>query len=145
MNYRVLGAHPFLLEDATSSGIADLRINGAKSLHHVLDEGAVLMKHLDIPMLCKQFDGADLNISRKHQTTLVRDTRTSLCVTVQDAVFEEMMGGKKKTIMVQSGLMPRMLTSFTSHAPPEFFESRSGTDPRACLPQTSERHNGRLQ
>lgn len=129
-NYTELGAHPFILEDATESGIVDLYANGAQSLYHVMDEGAILMKHLDIPTLCKQFDGAPLRVMRKHCATLVHDTRTSLCMTIQDRIFDQMMSGKKGPVMVESGLMPRMLMSFTSNMPNGFVKAHNVRNPR---------------
>jgi ABC-type uncharacterized transport system permease subunit len=52
-----LGGHQFLLEEATEKGVIDIFKEGAKSVFYSLDEGALLFKNLDIPNLCKRFNG----------------------------------------------------------------------------------------
>ena len=87
---------------------------GAKAIALVLDEGGLLAEHLDLLRLCKKFDGDDLRFIRKHEIIQVRDTRTTFCMTIQDAVFEGLRKGKQGPILVPSGFMPRMLLSYAT-------------------------------
>ena len=113
--YTDIGAHPFFLEEATEMGIIDIYRQGAKSLFYALDEGVTLMGgKLDIPALCKRFDGATLRrVNKKEGTIYIPDTRASLCLMIQDAPFQKLMN-RKGDIFIGSGLLPRMLMSMTS-------------------------------
>lgn len=106
--------HPYRLDDASESGVISLFGSGAKAVAMVLDEGGMLAKHLNIPGSCKRYDGDDLRFQRKHEMILMRDTRTTFCMTVQDAVFDALLKGKQGELMVHSGLMPRMLLSYAT-------------------------------
>ncbi|MDH1765583.1 YfjI family protein [Comamonas aquatica] len=106
--------HPYRLDDASESGVIALFGSGAKAMAMVLDEGGALAKHLDLPGMCKRYDGDDLRFLRKHEMIQIRDTRTTFCMTVQDAVFDQLLKGKQGALMVPSGLMPRMLLSYAT-------------------------------
>ncbi|CUB01600.1 DUF3987 domain-containing protein [Comamonas thiooxydans] len=115
MSFRAWGSHPFLVEEATEKGVVDVYAKGAKSLFYALDEGGMLTRNLDVPALCKRFDGADIrNFSRTRGATYVADTRGALCMLVQDLTFSRMMKGDKGAYLIESGLLPRMLMSFAS-------------------------------
>lgn len=111
-----VGAHPYVWEDASESGINSLFGSGAQAAAMVMDEGGMLEARLNNQTMCKRFDGSPLRIIRKHEITQIRNTRTTFCMTVQDAVFEQLLKGKKGSLMVASGLMPRMLLSQATHA-----------------------------
>lgn len=106
--------HPYRLDDASESGVIALFGSGAKAIAMVLDEGGALAKHFDYPGMCKRYDGDDLRFQRKHEMILMRDTRTTFCMTIQDAVFDQLLKGKQGTLMVHSGLQPRMLLSYAT-------------------------------
>lgn len=114
LSYRDLGSHPYLLEDASESGIVDHCENGAKASVLVMDEGGMLKGHLDSQRMCKRFDGGDLRVTRHRRMVLVRDTRTGFCMTVQDAVFDDLRKSKEGKMFVSSGLMPRFLISYAT-------------------------------
>lgn len=103
--------HQFLIEDATSKGVIDIFKGGAYSLFYALDEAALLFKNLDMPSLCKRFDGSAINeVSRTHGASILHDTRVALCMLTQDVTFNRFVS-KKGDLLVESGLMPRMLIS----------------------------------
>lgn len=103
--------HQFLIEDATSKGVIDIFKEGAHSLFYALDEAALLFKNLDMPSLCKRFDGSAINeVSRTRGVTMLHDRRVALCILTQDVTFERFKS-KKGDLLVESGLMPRMLVS----------------------------------
>lgn len=130
LNYQELGSHPYILEDASEAGIVDHFENGAKAAAIVLDEGGMLQARIDNQRMCKRFDGADLRVIRHHRTVLLPDTRTTFCMTVQDAVFDNLLKSKQGKTMVASGAMPRMLISYATRAPSFFhFGSPQGTNP----------------
>jgi hypothetical protein len=106
-------AHHFLLEEATEKGVVDLFRSGAKSVFYALDEGALLFdKRLDVPALCKRFDGATIrHTSRTEGSIFVADTRASMCMLTQGVTFDRVMK-KKGDVLVEAGLLPRMLMSF---------------------------------
>lgn len=106
--------HPYRIDDASEAGLVTLFGCGAKAIALVLDEGGLLAEHLDLLRLCKKFDGDDLRFIRKHEIIQVRDTRTTFCMTIQDAVFEGLRKGKQGPILVPSGFMPRMLLSYAT-------------------------------
>ncbi|TYK71031.1 DUF3987 domain-containing protein [Comamonas sp. Z1] len=109
-----LGGHQFLIEEATEKGVIDIFKEGAKSVFYSLDEGALLFKNLDIPNLCKRFNGDTIrNVSRTNGVVFLHDRRTALCMLTQDVTFERFMK-KKGELLVESGLMPRMLISQAS-------------------------------
>ena len=107
-------SHPFLLEEASEAGVIDLFRQGAKSVFYSLDEGALLLRRMDIPSLCKRFDGSTIrHLSRKQGAIVLADRRASLCMLVQDVTFARVMK-QKGEIMIESGLLPRMLMSFST-------------------------------
>lgn len=106
--------HPYRLDDASESGVISLFGSGAKAMAMVLDEGGMLTKHMDLHGMCKRYDGDDLRFLRKHEMIQIRDTRTTFCMTVQDAVFDALLKGKQGALMVPSGLMPRMLLAYAT-------------------------------
>jgi len=110
--------HPYILEDASESGIVDHFRSGARASALVLDEGGMLKARLDNQRMCKRFDGGDLRVLRNNKMTLVRDPRTTFCMTIQDSVFNELLKSKEGKIMVASGLMPRILLSYATHSVP---------------------------
>ena len=115
MSFRHWGSHPFLLEEATEKGVVDVYAKGAKSLFYALDEGSMLTRNLDVPALCKRYDGADIrDLNRTRGFTYVADTRGALCMLVQDLTFSRMMKGDRGAYLIESGLLPRMLMSFAS-------------------------------
>lgn len=118
LQYVSLGSHPYILEDASESGIVDHFHNGAKASALVLDEGGMLKARLDNQRMCKRFDGADLRVTRHNRMIIARDTRTTFCMTVQDAVFADLLKSKEGKTMVASGLMPRLLISYASSSVP---------------------------
>lgn len=88
-------SHHFLLEEATEKGVVDLYRAGAKSLFYALDEGALLFKRLDVPALCKRFDGSTVrHTSRTDGTFFLKDTRASVCMLTQDVTFDRIMKRK---------------------------------------------------
>lgn len=106
-----LKSHQFLIEDATNKGVIDIFKGGAYSLFYALDEAALLFKNLDMPSLCKRFDGSAINeVSRTQGSTILHDRHVALCMMTQDITFERFLS-KKGELLVQSGLMPRMLIS----------------------------------
>ena len=114
INSTQLQSHPFLLEEASESGVVDLFRQGAKSVFYALDEGALLLRRLDIPALCKRFDGATIrHISRKEGSIVLADRRASVCMLIQDVTFNRFMK-KKGELLIESGLLPRMLMSFAT-------------------------------
>jgi len=118
LQYVSLGSHPYILEDASESGIVDHFHNGAKASALVLDEGGMLKARLDNQRMCKRFDGADLRVMRHNRMVVVRDTRTTFCMTVQDQVFADLLKSKEGKTMVASGLVPRLLISYASLSTP---------------------------
>lgn len=105
-------AHPFLIDRATEQGVIDLFRAGAKSLFYAIDEGAVLFKGLDIPSLCKRFDGATIrHVTRNGGAMVLADTRASMCMLTQDVTFDRLMRSKGE-VLIESGLLPRMLMCF---------------------------------
>lgn len=113
-SYQDLGSHPYLLEDASESGIVDHYENGAKASVLLMDEGGMLKGRMDSQRMCKRFDGGDLRVIRHRRMVLVRDTRTGFCMTVQDAVFDDLRKSKEGRMFVASGLMPRFLISYAT-------------------------------
>ena len=111
--------HQFLLEQATELGVVDLFRAGAKSVFYALDEGALLIdKRLDVAAMCKRFDGTTIrHTSRKEGSIFVTDTRASLCMLTQGVTFDRVMK-KKGDMLVEAGLLPRMLMSFCADAAP---------------------------
>ncbi|WP_081007710.1 DUF3987 domain-containing protein [Comamonas testosteroni] len=106
--------HQFLIEDATSKGVIDIFKAGASSLFYALDEAALIFNKLDMPYFCKRFDGSAINeVSRTQGATILHDRRTALCMLTQDVTFEKFFN-KKGDLLVESGLMPRMLISQAS-------------------------------
>ncbi|CAB3952693.1 DUF3987 domain-containing protein [Achromobacter ruhlandii] len=106
--------HQFLIEDATSKGVIDIFKEGASSLFYALDEAALIFNKLDMPYFCKRFDGSAINeVSRTQGTTRLLDRRVALCMLTQDVTFERFFS-KKGDVLVESGLMPRMLISQAS-------------------------------
>ncbi len=116
-SYQDLGSHPYLLEDASESGIVDHYQNGAKASALLMDEGGMLKGRLDSQRMCKRFDGSDLRVTRHRRMVLARESRTTFCMTVQDAVFDELRKSKEGKMFVTSGLMPRFLISYATHSP----------------------------
>lgn len=103
--------HQFLIDDATSKGVIDIFKNGASSLFYALDEAALIFDKLDMPYFCKRYDGTPINeVSRTHGAIRLIDRRVSLCMMTQDVTFERFFK-KKGDLLVESGLMPRMLIS----------------------------------
>ena len=121
-NGTATAAHQFLLEEATEQGVVDLYRSGAKSLFYALDEGALLLeKRLNVPALCKRFDGATIrHTSRKEGPIFVTDTRASMCMLTQGTTFDRVMK-KKGDLLVEAGLLPRMLMSFSDASSGRFF------------------------
>ncbi len=112
--FEELKSHQFLIEDATNKGVTDIFKGGAYSLFYSLDEAALLFKNLDMPSLCKRFDGSPINeVSRTQGVTFLHDRRVALCMLTQDVTFERFLS-KKGELLVESGLMPRMLISSAS-------------------------------
>ncbi|WP_218240666.1 DUF3987 domain-containing protein [Comamonas fluminis] len=106
-----LKSHQFLIEAATNKGVIDIFKGGAYSLFYALDEAALLFKNLDMPSLCKRFDGSAINeVTRSQGSTILHDRHVALCMMTQDITFERFLS-KKGELFVQSGLMPRMLIS----------------------------------
>lgn len=106
--------HQFLIEDATSKGVIDIFKEGASSLFYALDEAALIFNKLDMPYFCKRFDGSAINeVSRTQGATRLLDRRVALCMLTQDVTFERFFS-KKGDLLVESGLMPRMLISQAS-------------------------------
>lgn len=114
LSYLEQGCHPFVVEDASEAGIVDLFSHGAQSLVMLLDEGGMLQARLDNQRMCKRFDGASLRVLRNRKQVLIEHTRTTFCMTIQGAVFDKLLKSKAGKLMIDSGLMPRMLTSFVS-------------------------------
>ena len=125
VTYSDLGSHPYILEDASEPGIVDHFANGAKAAAIVMDEGGMLQARLDNQRMCKRFDGADLRVIRHRRTVLLRNTRTTFCMTVQDEVMDNLLKGKQGQMMVGSGAIPRMLISYATKAP-AFFNLGAG-------------------
>jgi hypothetical protein len=110
-DHEILKHHPFLIEDATSKGVIDIFKDGASSLFYALDEAALIFNKLDMPYFCKRFDGSAINeVSRTQGAMRLHDRRVSLCMLTQDMTFERFFS-KKGDLLVESGLMPRMLVS----------------------------------
>ncbi|WP_080571245.1 DUF3987 domain-containing protein [Comamonas testosteroni] len=106
--------HQFLIEDATSKGVIDIFKEGASSLFYALDEAALIFNKLDMPYFCKRFDGSAINeVSRTQGATRLIDRRVALCMLTQDVTFERFFS-KKGDLLIESGLMPRMLISQAS-------------------------------
>lgn len=106
--------HQFLIEDATSKGVIDIFKEGASSLFYALDEAALIFNKLDMPYFCKRFDGSAINeVSRTQGAIRLLDRRIALCMLTQDVTFERFFS-KKGDLLVESGLMPRMLISQAS-------------------------------
>lgn len=106
--------HQFLIEDATSKGVIEIFKEGASSLFYALDEAALIFNKLDMPYFCKRFDGSAINeVSRTQGATRLLDRRVALCMLTQDVTFERFFS-KKGDLLVESGLMPRMLISQAS-------------------------------
>lgn len=129
VDFDCVGAHPYVWEDASESGITGLFGNGAKAAAMVMDEGGMLEARLNNQAMCKRFDGTPLRVIRKDQITQIRDTRTTFCMTVQDAVFDQLLKGKEGSLMVASGLMARNLISYATHAVPHLSFSRTAQNP----------------
>lgn len=129
VDFGSLGAHPYVWEDASESGITSLFGNGAKAAAMVMDEGGMLEARLNNQTMCKRFDGSPLRVIRKDQITQIRDTRTTFCMTVQDAVFAQLLKGKEGSLMVASGLMARNLISYATHAMPHLSFNRTAQNP----------------
>lgn len=129
VDFSETGCHPYIWEDASESGIVSLFRNGAKAAAMVMDEGGMLATRLDNQAMCKRFDGSALRVIRHHQITQIRDTRTVFCMTVQDAVFDNLLKGKKGAMMVSSGLMPRMLISYATNSPSHIILNHSDENP----------------
>lgn len=111
---RELIHHQFLIEDATSKGVIDIFKEGANSLFYSLDEAALIFNKLDMPYFCKRFDGSAINeVSRTQGAIRLLDRRVALCMLTQDVTFERFLN-KKGDLLVESGLMPRMLISQAS-------------------------------
>lgn len=111
---KVLLHHQFLIDDATSKGVIDIFKAGASSLFYALDEAALIFNKLDMPYFCKRFDGSAINeVSRTQGATILHDRRAALCMLTQDMTFEKFFY-KKGDLLVESGLMPRMLVSQAS-------------------------------
>ena len=110
----ILMHHQFLIEDATSKGVIDIFKEGATSLFYALDEAALIFNKLDMPYFCKRFDGSAINeVSRTQGAIRLLDRRVALCLLTQDVTFERLFS-KKGDLLVESGLMPRMLISQAS-------------------------------
>lgn len=118
LDYVTLGSHPYILEDASESGIVDHFHSGAKASALVLDEGGMLKARLDNQRMCKRFDGSDLRVTRHNRMVVVRETRTTFCMTVQDGVFDDLRKSKEGKTMVVSGTMPRCLISYATKSAP---------------------------
>lgn len=105
-------AQPFLLEETTEQGLADLFQQGIKSVFFALSEGSQMLRTLNHAAFCKRFDGATIRYtSRKTGTLTFRDTRGAVCMLIQNESFRRYMH-KKSDIMIESGFLPRMLVSF---------------------------------
>lgn len=117
VDFREQGSHPYILEDTSESGIESLYTNGAKASAMVMDEGGILEKRLDNQRMCQRFDGSPIRIVRYRRFVQIQDTRTVFCMTIQDAVFERLLKGKQGSMMVASGLIPRILVSYATDAP----------------------------
>ncbi|WP_080750551.1 DUF3987 domain-containing protein [Comamonas testosteroni] len=110
-DHEILTHHPFLIEDATSKGVIDIYKDGASSIFYSLDEAALIFNKLDMPYFCKRFDGSAINeVSRTQGATRLLNRRVALCLLTQDVTFERFFS-KKGDLLVESGLMPRMLVS----------------------------------
>lgn len=129
LDFAELGSHPYVWEDASESGITDLFANGAKAACIVMDEGGMLEARLNKQAWCKRYDGSAIRNIRKHQITQIAETRTTFCMTVQDAVFEKMLKGKEGALMLDSGLMARNLLSYATYALPYISYQESNEDP----------------
>lgn len=129
VDFDCIGAHPYVWEDASESGITSLFANGAKAAAMVMDEGGMLDARLNNQAMCKRFDGTPLRVIRKDQITQIRDTRTTFCMTLQDAVFDQLLKGKEGSLMVASGLMARNLISYATHAAPHLSFNRTAQNP----------------
>lgn len=106
-----LKSHPFMIEDATSKGVTDIFKAGAYSIFYALDEAGLILKKLDMPSLCKRFDGSTINeVSRKQGPIILHDRRVAMCMLTQDATFADFKK-KKGDIICTSGFMPRVLIS----------------------------------
>ncbi len=106
-----LKSHPFMIEDATSKGVTDIFKDGAYSIFYALDEAGLILKKLDMPSLCKRFDGSTINeVSRKQGPIILHDRRVAMCMLTQDATFADFKK-KKGEIICASGFMPRVLIS----------------------------------
>lgn len=129
VDFAELGSHPYIWEDASESGITDLFANGAKAACIVMDEGGMLETRLNNQAWCKRYDGSAIRKIRKHQITQIPESRTTFCMTVQDAVFEKMLKGKEGALMLDSGLLARNLISYAKYAIPYFSYSECDEDP----------------
>lgn len=110
-NEGYLKSHPFMIEDATSKGVTDIFKTGAYSIFYALDEAGLILKKLDMPSLCKRFDGSTINeVSRKQGPIILHDRRVAMCMLTQDATFADFKK-KKGEIICASGFMPRVLIS----------------------------------
>ena len=125
VSYSDLGSHPYILEDASEPGIVDHFANGAQATAIVMDEGGMLQDHMDCQRNSKRYDGADYRVTRYRRAVLLRDRRTTFCMAIQDDVMDDLLKGKQGKLMVASGVMPRMLISYATKAPPFF---NLGTD-----------------
>lgn len=137
-------SHPMLLEEASEAGVIDLLRQGAKSVFYSLDEGALLLRRMDIPALCKRFDGSTIrHLTRKEGAIVLADRRASVCMLVQDVTFARVMK-QKGEIMVESGFLPRMLMSFsTKHflqTVPNFLPPLYNQDPQNHSFHDTARH-----
>ena len=132
INFCEIGAHPYVWEDASEGGIVSLFGKGAQAAAIVMDEGGMLAKHFDIQSMCKRFDGSDLRVIRKHEFIQIPNTRTTFCMTIQDAVYAEFLGSAQAAMMMPSGLHARNLYSFakTSFAENRY-SARNASRPQA--------------
>lgn len=101
--------HQFWFEDATVPSILEAMSEGAKSIYCSTDEGGVLLRFLDMANYCKWWDGATIRHNRKNKPpVLLTGRRVSLCVQIQDAVFERFLQ-KNRERLLESGLLARTL------------------------------------
>jgi len=125
LNYKKLGSHPYILEDASESGIVNHFHDGAKASAMILDEGGMLKARLDNQRMCKRFDGGDIRVMRHNRMVIERDTRNTFCMTIQDEIFSNLLKSKEGKMMVASGTMPRCLISYATKSAVQSYSNRN--------------------
>ena len=108
--------HPLILEETTEQGLADIFEQGAKAVFFALPEGHQMLRSLEFAAFCKRFDGDTIRkTTRTHGTQIIANTRSSVCLLIQDSVFQRYISQKGES-MLESGFFGRILLSFPNNS-----------------------------